>query len=61
LFHKQDANAILHGMIEIGMYELLARVVMLFMAFIPFFAFWELGRVLGPHKLSALFFSGRAS
>src|SRR5262245_24990896 len=59
LFHKQDASAILHGMIEMGMYEILARVVMLVMAFVPFFAFWELGRVLGPDKLSALFFSGR--
>ena len=61
LFQKKDAYAILHGMTEIGMYELLARVVMLIMAFIPFFAFWELGRVLGPHKLSALFFSRRTS
>ena len=30
---------------------------MLIVAFIPFFAFCELGRVLGMKKLSALFFS----
>jgi len=39
--------------------ELLARVIMLIIAFVPFFAFWEIGRVLGPRKLSALFFSRR--
>jgi len=59
LFHKKGASDILHEMLDIGMYELLARIVMLIMAFIPFFAFWELGRVLGPRKLSALFFSKR--
>jgi hypothetical protein len=59
LFHKKGASDILHGMMEIGIYELLARVVMLIIAFVPFFAFWELRRVLGPRKLSALFFSRR--
>jgi len=59
LYHKKDWAAILHGLTELGMYELLARVVMLIIAFIPFFAFWEIGRVLGPRKVSALFFSGR--
>ena len=59
LYHKKDWAAILHGLTELGMYELLARVLMLIIAFIPFFAFWEIGRVLGPRKLSALFFSRR--
>jgi hypothetical protein len=43
-----------------GAYELGARVLTLMIAFVPFFAFWELGRVLGPHRLSALFFSGKS-
>ena len=58
-FHKMDWAAIVHGLTELGMYELLARVVMLIVAFVPFFAFWEIGRVLGPRKLTALFFSRR--
>ena len=57
LYHKKDLTGILHGIVELGMYELLARVIMLIVAFVPFFAFWELGRVLGPKKLAALFFS----
>ena len=59
LYHRKDWAAILDGLTELGMYELLARVLMLIIAFIPFFAFWEIGRVLGPRKLSALFFSRR--
>jgi hypothetical protein len=32
---------------------------MLIVAFIPFFAFWEIGRVLGAQKLAAMFFAKR--
>ena len=46
---------------DLGVYELLARIVMLILAFIPFFAFWEVGRVLGGSKLAALFFSGQTA
>lgn len=55
--HKSGWAGVVQGVTEIGIYELLARVIMLIVAFIPFFAFWEIGRVLGPGKLSALFFS----
>jgi hypothetical protein len=41
---------------DLGTYELGARVLMLIVAFVPFFAFGEIGRVLGPHKLAAMFF-----
>ena len=61
LFHKKDWASILHGLTELGMYELLARIVMLVVAFVPFFAFWEVGRVLGSEKLSTLFFSRHAT
>jgi hypothetical protein len=57
LFHKKDWASILHSLTELGMYEILARVIMLIVAFIPFFAFWEVGRVIGPRRVSALFFS----
>lgn len=38
-----------------GLDEMLARLLMMITAFLPFFAFWELRRVLGPHRLSGLF------
>jgi hypothetical protein len=44
-----------------GKYELLARCLVMFFAFIPFFAFRELGRVLGEGKLGALFFRRTAA
>ena len=57
LFHKEDWATILRHLTDLGMYEILARVIMLIVAFVPFFAFWEIGRILGRDKLSALFFS----
>ena len=32
---------------------------MLIVAFVPFFAFWEIGRVLGLQRLAAMFFAKR--
>ena len=43
---------------SIGIYELLARVLMMMIAFIPMFAFWELGRVVGGDKLKLYFLGG---
>jgi hypothetical protein len=45
--------------ISAGRYELLARCMITFVAFIPFFAFEELERVLGEGKLRKLFFKKR--
>jgi hypothetical protein len=44
-----------------GTYELLARCMMVFFAFIPFFAFRETERVLGQGKVRELFFRKRAA
>ncbi len=41
--------------------ELLARCLVTFFAFIPFFAFKQLGRVLGEGKIRGLFFRRRAA
>ena len=57
MIHKTGWAGVVQGLTELGLYELLARVIMLIVAFVPFFAFWEIGRVLGPGRLSALFFS----
>ena len=44
-----------------GAYEVGARVLMLTVAFVPFFTIWELGRVLGMRRLAAMFFVGPAA
>jgi len=44
------------GFLEKGSHELLAGCLVIFVAFIPFFAFKELERVLGVTKIRTLFF-----
>lgn len=56
LIHGRDFAGAFH---EIRLDDLLARSVVLFGAFIPFFGFRELGRVIGPEKVRALFFKKR--
>jgi hypothetical protein len=48
------------GFLGKGSHELLAGCLVVFVAFIPFFAFKELGRVLGEGKIRTLFFRRRA-
>lgn len=60
-FHGKGLLGGLRTLAEIGTYELAARVVMLVVAFVPFFAFGELGRVLGFERLAAMFFSARGA
>ena len=50
----------LAGFLGKGSHEWLAGCLVVFVAFIPFFAFKELGRVLGEGKIWALFFQRRA-
>lgn len=56
-FRKQGLLGGLGEIAAVGGYELAARALMLIVAFVPFFAFAELGRVLGMKKLAAMFFS----
>lgn len=51
------ALASLHGM---GRRELLGRSVVMFFAFVPFFALRETGRVLGESRMADLFFRPRS-
>ncbi len=55
LIHGRDFA----GAFQIRLDDLLARSVVIFGSFIPFFAFRELGRVIGPEKMRALFFKKR--
>jgi hypothetical protein len=48
-------------LITTGWHELLARCLVIFFAFIPFFAFKELGRILGENSIRKLYFRRRAT
>jgi hypothetical protein len=58
-YHGKDLAVVFQEIISTGRYELLARGLMILFAFIPFFAFTELGRVLGDGRLGALFLRTR--
>ncbi len=58
LLHGKGLMGGFEALTSKGRYELLASCIVIFVAFIPFFAFSELGRVLGEGKIRALFFLG---
>ena len=58
-FHQEGLLGGLRTIGDVGAYELAARVLMLIVAFVPFFAFWEIGRLLGTQRIAGLFFSKR--
>lgn len=55
LLHGNGLTAGFDDIVSRGWYELLSRCVVIFVAFIPFFSFKELERVLGQKQLRALF------
>lgn len=61
LLHGKGIAGGFDELIGAGMDELLARCMMTFVAFIPFFAFDELERVLGEAKLGKRFFRRRSA
>ncbi len=61
LVHGKTLAASVEAMLHQGIDEILGRVLVLFVAFIPFFAFWELGRLVGDKKIADLFFRERAA
>jgi hypothetical protein len=56
-FHHEGVFGGLRKISDQGVYELGARAVMIIVALVPFFAFAEIGRVLGARRLTAMFFS----
>jgi hypothetical protein len=60
LVHGRTLAASFDAFLSQGVYEILGRTLVLFVAFIPFFAFWEVGRLAGEEKLFDLFFRKRA-
>lgn len=59
LIHHEGVAGGLQRVAEVGRYEIGARTLMLTVALVPFFAFSELGRVLGLSRLGSLFFGKR--
>ena len=53
IIHHEPTGAVLH---RFDLNEVLARSIIIFVAFIPLFAFRELDRVLGEKKLHTIFF-----
>jgi hypothetical protein len=59
-FHRENVTRVFQEVIH-GRYEILCRVLIMFVAFIPFFAFRETMRVLREVKLFDLFFRSRGA
>jgi hypothetical protein len=60
LVHGKTLAASFDALLNQGIYEILGRTLVLFVAFIPFFAFGEIGYLAGDQKLFDLFFRKRA-
>lgn len=59
LVHGKTLAASFEAFLQQGVWEILGRTLVLFVAFIPFFAFWEVGRLAGDRKLFDVFFRRR--
>jgi hypothetical protein len=59
--HKMNAEQAVAELVSHYNYELFARGMVVFFAFIPFFAVRELGLILGPGMMRKLFFQKRSA
>jgi hypothetical protein len=59
LLHGNGLAGGIHELLSKGVYELLAACLVTFFAFVPFFGFKELGRVLGRSNIRGLLFRKR--
>ncbi len=59
--HGKDLAAVYQGIVGTGREELLARTLVVLFAFVPFFAFDEIRRVLGGRRLGAMFLKTTAA
>jgi hypothetical protein len=61
LLHYHSLLEALRHVGDAGIYELLGRVLIMTICFVPMFAFWELSRTIGGERLKSLFLSARDS
>lgn len=59
LVHGKTFGGSLEEIASVGIWEILARTLVLFVAPIPFFAMWKLDEELGERKLGQIFFGKR--
>ena len=59
LIHGKGVRGGIDEILGNGKYEIFGRTLILFVALIPFFAFWELGRKLGEKSVFDLLFRKR--
>ena len=61
LVRGEDFQAVVAKILDKGIWEILAHVLVLFMALGPLFAIWETGRLLGEGRLFESFFKRKAA
>ena len=61
MVHGKTLAASLEAFWDTGVFEILGRGLVVFVAFLPFFAFWELGSLTGETKLFDYFFKKGAA
>lgn len=61
LVHGKSLGASLATFTSEGLDEMLGRALIMFLAFLPLFAFWEVARVVGGQELFRLFFRGESA
>lgn len=59
--HHKEAAETFHEMLSQGWYEMLARCLLTFVVFIPYFAFRGIGELVGEGQLFELFFHKRSA
>lgn len=59
LFDSRELSGILQEIMQKGKGEMLAHTLIIFINFIPLFAMWETGRVIGGNELFELLFRKR--
>ena len=59
--HQETPAETIHKMLAGGWHEMLASALIMFFIFIPFFAFQEVGRLMGEDKLFELFVHKKSS
>lgn len=60
LVHGKTLSASFAAFTSQGADEILGRTLIMFLAFLPLFAFWEVARLVGGQRLFSLFFRGAA-
>jgi hypothetical protein len=61
LWHGKNVPAVVAEIFGQGLWEILVRVLVLFVALVPLFAVWETGRLIGEGKLFELFFKRKSA